>query len=148
MAVGARPPQQGFKTLHANVHIAEAREIHRNVVRGNYTISGIAVLIGMAAVVLDRGADSTFDAFGVSLQSAHIGVAVTGLGLVMAFWTMNSLLRNIRDLGALPGTESESRKSRMSRAQAASIENEIRALRQLIQDRLPSKANPPTSEKP
>lgn len=57
---------------------------------------------GVYAIFRSANADTTLDILGAHLSTGSVGVAFVGIGLIIGFFTVRAVLRNQRDLAALP----------------------------------------------
>jgi hypothetical protein len=61
---------------------------------------------GIYAIYRNALSPTNFSIFGASFSTGHVGVAVVGIGLLIAYFSVRAFLRNQRELAALPPDES------------------------------------------
>jgi hypothetical protein len=100
-------------------HQEEAMPLHLSIVR----IFGFLALacIGGGIYAIYRGAnsDTKLDILGAHLSTGSVGVAFVGIGLIIAFFTVRSVLRNQRDLAALPPDDYYRKPAKKPRSRSA-----------------------------
>lgn len=57
---------------------------------------------GIVAIIRSATSETKFDIFGVHLSTGHVGVAFVGIGLIVGYFTVRTVLRNEYQLAALP----------------------------------------------
>lgn len=60
---------------------------------------------GIYAIVVNATSPTVFRIFGAELSTGHVGVALVGIGFIITFFTVRSVLKNQRDLAALPSDD-------------------------------------------
>jgi hypothetical protein len=57
---------------------------------------------GIYAIAVRSEAQTTLTILGLELRTEHVGVALVGIGFIIAFLTVRSVLRSQHDLAKLP----------------------------------------------
>ena len=66
------------------------------IVFAMFILALVSIAGGIVAIIWNTVSPTTFEAFGVKLSTGHVGVAFTGIGLVMAYFTFKRVLDNVR----------------------------------------------------
>ena len=83
-------------------HQVAALPLHKLIVVVFGLLALACICGGVYAIYANAQSSTEFSLFGAKLTTAHVGVAFIGIGLLVAFFTVRSVLRNTRDLAALP----------------------------------------------
>jgi hypothetical protein len=85
----------------AEPHQRAAMPLHRTIV----LIFGLLALAciggGIVGIIYSATSETKLDIFGVHLSTGHVGVAFVGLGLIIGYFTVRSVLRSQYMLAAL-----------------------------------------------
>lgn len=88
--------------LQAQPHQLAALPLHFLIV----AIFGLLALTsiggGIYAIARDSESDTQLTILGAELSTGHVGVALVGIGFIITFFTIRAVLKNQRDLAALP----------------------------------------------
>jgi hypothetical protein len=57
---------------------------------------------GVVAIVRSAKSNTEFSLLGAKLSTGDVGVALVGIGLIIAYFTVRAVLKSARDLAALP----------------------------------------------
>lgn len=101
-----------IKALEENtaIRVTQATESHQNAALPLHmrivTIFGILAATsiggGIYAIKANATSPTTLDILGAKLSTGNVGVALVGIGFIITFFTVRSVLKNQRDLAALP----------------------------------------------
>ena len=96
------PPERPPRLSSARPHQIAALLLHMTIV----VIFGILALCsiggGIYAIVANAQSHTELSLLGASLNTGHVGVAFIGIGPIIAFFTVRSVLKNQHELAALP----------------------------------------------
>lgn len=110
------PPQAGCPpSPMALPHQREARLVHLTII----LIFGLLALAcvggGIVGILYGATSETKLDMFGVHLSTGHVGIAFVGIGLIIGYFTMRSVLRNQYQLAALPPDYDRTQRKRRRR---------------------------------
>ena len=96
--------------LHARHNLPVASAAHQSVAMPLHflivSIFGLLALIsiggGIYAIAVRSTAQTTLSILGAELRTEHVGVALVGIGFIIAFLTVRSVLKSQHDLARLP----------------------------------------------
>jgi len=95
-------PQRQFVANMALQHQKQAEPLHKLIVIFIFALSFLCIAGGIFAIFWNSVADTEFSLLGAELSTGHVGVAFMGIGIVTAFFTIKAVLKNQKDLAALP----------------------------------------------
>lgn len=96
--------------LGAPPHQRAAAPLHKLIVVVFGALAFACIAGGILAILWNATSSTEFSLFGARLTTGHVGVAFVGIGLVVAYFTVRAVLKNQRELAALP---SDYRRRRM-----------------------------------
>jgi membrane protein implicated in regulation of membrane protease activity len=83
-------------------HQKQVEPLHKLIIIFMFILSLLCIAGGIFAVFWNSTADTNFSLLGASLSTRHVGVAFMGISILTAFLTMKSVLKNQKELAALP----------------------------------------------
>jgi hypothetical protein len=86
----------------APAHQRAAMPLHLLIVSVFGILALASIAGGIYAISKDTESDTYFKIMGAELSTGHVGVALVGLGLLIASFTVRSVLKNQHDLASLP----------------------------------------------
>jgi len=88
--------------VFAMEHQRAASRLHIWIVCIFGILAFTCIVGGIVAVCQNAKSETEFNIFGAHLTTGHVGVAFVALGLIIAYFTVRSVLNNQRDIAALP----------------------------------------------
>ncbi|WP_139240613.1 hypothetical protein [Geitlerinema sp. PCC 9228] len=86
----------------APIHQREAIELHKLITKTFGLLAIICIAGGIYAIAINSNSNTEIQIFGAQISTEHVGVAFVGIGVLLTFFTIRSVLNNQRDLAALP----------------------------------------------
>ncbi len=83
-------------------HQEKAMPLHKLIVIVFGFLAFICILGGAVGIFSNVPADTQVKFIGIQLTTKNVGVAFVGIGMIIAFLTIRSVLKNQKDLAALP----------------------------------------------
>lgn len=105
-------------TLSAR-HQRAAMPLHKMIVLVFGFLALVCVGGGIVAIIYGATSETKFDFLFVHLGTQHVGVAFVGIGLIVGYFTVRSVLRNQRELAALPPDKKKRKKARQDKPRSA-----------------------------
>ena len=84
------------------MHVQVAEPTVRLVMICAAVLALTAVVAGVVALVLNATGHTQFDMFGARFNTGNVGVAMVSMGIVSLMLTLQSVLKTVRQLAALP----------------------------------------------
>lgn len=79
-----------------------AMPLYRLIVITFGMLSFACIAGGIIAILWNSSSKTEFEILGSHLTTEHVGVAFVGIGLIIAYFTVMALLRNLREIAELP----------------------------------------------
>src|ERR687888_922720 len=83
-------------------HERAAAPIHILIVITVALLALVSIVAGIVAIVHGSTANTEFSLLGADLSTGDVGVALVGIGLLIAYFTSRGVLKSCRGLAALP----------------------------------------------
>jgi hypothetical protein len=83
-------------------HERAAAPIHILIVITVALLALVSIVAGIVAIVHGSTANTEFSLLGADLSTGDVGVALVGIGLLIAYFTSRGVLKSSRGLAALP----------------------------------------------
>lgn len=92
-------------TAMAEEHQKAASDIHIHTVDVFGVLAFACIVGGVIAILWNAKSETTLNLLGAHISTGHVGVALVAIGMVIASSTSRAVLRNQRELAALPPDE-------------------------------------------
>lgn len=83
-------------------HVTAAMPLHFLIVSIFGVLALVAIAGGIYAIAVPSIAQTTLSILGAEFRTDHVGIAFVGIGFIIAFLTVKSVLKNQHDLAKLP----------------------------------------------
>jgi hypothetical protein len=90
-------------------HQRSAAPIHTLIVVTFGLLALASIAGGVIAIMQSSKSNTEFSLLGAKLSTGDVGVALVGIGLVIAYFTVRAVLKSIGELAALPPDKSRKR---------------------------------------
>ena len=111
----ARPPDldpEDDRTAYSAGHQQAAMSLHMLIILINGVLALGCIIGGIYAVAVNSASQTEINILGIKVSTGSVGVAFIAIGLIIAYKTVTSVLKNQSDLAALPSDRSRKRKRR------------------------------------
>lgn len=92
-------------------HQLAAVPLHKMIVLVFGLLAFVCIGGGIVGIIYGATSETKLDFLFVHLGTQHVGVAFVGIGLIVAYFTVRSVLRSQHELAALPPDKKKPKKS-------------------------------------
>ena len=87
---------------HGIGHLKAATPLYMVIVILTFVLSLACIGGGCYGIYRNAQSATEFSLWGAKLSTGHVGVAFVGIGLIIGFFTVRSVLKSVRDIGTAP----------------------------------------------